>query len=78
MELQQNPQFIMEDLNPTFLFTWKGIRNRGEDNYHSHDHGELAFVLSGTGKYRIEDEIYTVQEGDLLIFNPGVRHQALF
>jgi len=77
MELQKNTQFIMEDFNPTFLFTWKGIRNRAADSYHSHDHGELAFVLSGTGKYRIEDEIYAVQEGDLLIFNPGVRHQAL-
>ncbi len=66
MELQKNTQFIMEDLNPAFLFTWKGIRNRGEDNYHSHDHGELAFVLSGTGKYRIEDEIYTVQELSLI------------
>lgn len=78
MELQKDNLFIIEDFNPTFLFTWKGIRNRAEDSYHSHDHGELAFVLSGTGKYRIEDEIYTVQEGDLLIFNPGVRHQALF
>lgn len=78
MELQKDNLFIIEDFNPTFLFTWKGIRNHAEDSYHSHDHGELAFVLSGTGKYRIEDEIYTVQEGDLLIFNPGVRHQALF
>lgn len=78
MVLQKDNLFIIEDFNPTFLFTWKGIRNRAEASYHSHDHGELAFVLSGTGKYRIEDEIYTVQEGDLLIFNPGVRHQALF
>ena len=78
MELQKDTQFIMEDFNPTFLFTWKGIRNRAEDSYRSHDHGELAFVLSGTGKYRIEDRIYTIQEGDLLILNPGVRHQALF
>ena len=77
MEQQKNIQFITEDLNPTFLFTWKGVRNRTSDSYHCHDHGEIAFVLSGTGKYRIEDEIYTVQEGDLLIFNPGVRHQAM-
>lgn len=70
---------IIEELNPTFLFIWKGTRQRDRDeaNYHSHDHPELAFVLSGTGRYRIEDEIYSVQEGDLLIFNPGVRHQAL-
>lgn len=77
MEQQKNIQFITEDLNPTFLFIWKGVRNRTSDSYHCHDHGEIAFVLSGTGKYRIEDEIYTVQEGDLLIFNPGVRHQAM-
>lgn len=70
---------IIEEMNPTFLFIWKGTRQRDRDeaNYHSHDHPELAFVLSGTGRYRIEDEIYPVSEGDLLIFNPGVRHQAL-
>ncbi len=77
MKTQKNIQFITEDLNPTFLFTWKGFRGHVTENYHCHDHGEIAFVLSGTGKYRIEDEIYTVQEGDLLILNPGVRHQAL-
>ncbi len=77
MERHKNGQYIMEDMNPTFLFTWKGVRDRTMDNYHCHDHGEIAFVLSGIGKYRIEDEVYTIQEGDLLIFNPGVRHQAL-
>lgn len=78
MKLQSNTQFIADDLNPTFLFTWKGVRDHAADSYHCHDHGELAFVLSGTGRYRIEDEIYLVQEGDLLILNPGVRHQALY
>ena len=77
MKTQKNVQFVIEEMDPTFLFTWKGSRSSTSDHYHCHDHGEIAFVLSGTGKYRIEDEIYTVQEGDLLIFNPGVRHQAL-
>ncbi|MBE5883644.1 MAG: helix-turn-helix domain-containing protein [Lachnospiraceae bacterium] len=67
----------IEDLNPTFLFTWKGTRMGTEENYHSHDFPEIAFVLSGAGKYRIEDVIVPVQEGDLLIINPGIRHQAL-
>lgn len=67
----------IEELNPTFLFTWKGTRTKGNDKYHSHDFLEIAFVLSGTGNYRIEDKIYGVQEGDLLIINPGVKHQAL-
>ena len=70
---------VVEELNPTFLFTWKGTRRRDRDegNYHSHDHGEIAFIISGVGRYRIEDKVYLVQEGDLLILNPGVRHEAL-
>lgn len=67
----------IDNLNPTFLFIWKGTRTKNENNYHSHDYAELAFVMSGRGRYRIEDELYDVKEGDLLLFNPGVRHQAL-
>ncbi len=67
----------IEELNPTFLFTWKGIRDVDEDAYHSHEHLELAYVISGAGKYHIEGEMYEVREGDLLILNPGVKHQAL-
>jgi len=69
---------LMEDLNPTFLFTWKGIRVKSEYKYHNHDFPELAFVLSGMGRYHIEDRIYDVSEGDLIIINPGVRHQAMY
>lgn len=70
-------ELIIEELNPTFLFTWKGTRMGNGDKYHSHDFPEIAFVLSGAGQYHIEGEIYEVQEGDLLIINPGVKHQAL-
>lgn len=67
---------LIEDMNPTFLFTWKGTRSQDEDNYHSHDFPELAFVLSGSGRYRIEDEVYEVDEGDMILLNPGIKHQA--
>lgn len=67
----------IESLDPTFLFTWKGTRDVDENSYHCHDHLELAFVLSGAGRYHIEGQIYEVKEGDLLILNPGVHHQAL-
>ena len=73
----ENLNIRIEELNPTFLFTWKGTRDVDEDDYHSHDHLELAFILSGVGKYYIEGVEYDVQEGDLLILNPGVKHQAL-
>lgn len=74
-QLERN--LIIEEMNPTFLFTWKGTRDRDEEWYHSHDYLELAFVMSGAGRYRIAEKIYDVKEGDLLIFNPGVKHQAL-
>ncbi len=64
--------------NPTFLFTWKGVRTRDEDKYHQHNsHLELAFVMSGHGQYKIDDRIYKIEEGDLLVLNPGVYHQGL-
>ncbi len=74
----ENSKFQIEKLDPAFLYTWKGIRNRGNDPYHKHDFFELAFVLSGSGKYRIEGKVYEVREGDLLILNPGVRHQSVY
>ncbi len=73
----ENNDFSIENLDPTFLFCWKGTRTKDEPNYHSHDYLEVAFVLSGSGKYRIDDELFDIREGDLLILNPGVKHQAL-
>lgn len=67
----------LEELNPTFLFTWKGKRVKDEQRYHCHDYLEIAFMMSGSGKYRIDGKVYPVEEGDLLIFNPGVYHQGL-
>lgn len=74
MELKN---IAIEELNPTFLFTWKGKRIADEKNYHDHDYPEMAYILSGTGRYRIDGEIFDVTEGDLLILNPGQKHQAL-
>jgi len=67
----------IEELNPTFLFSWKGVRDDEEERYHNHDFLAFIFILSGVGKYHIEGEIYDIREGDLLILNPGVWHQAL-
>lgn len=68
---------LIEELNPTFLFTWKDRRTEDEKAYHSHDFLEIAYIMSGSGRYRIEDRIYDVGEGDLLIINPHVLHQGL-
>lgn len=76
--MEHDQTIAIEEINPTFLYTWKGTRHEDEAVYHCHDHLELAFVLSGEGKYHIEGEIYDITEGDLIILNPGIRHQALF
>lgn len=68
---------FVKELNPTFLYTWKGTRTQSEDCCHSHTFIELVFVLSGKCRYRIDSVTYEAGEGDLILLNPGVRHQAL-
>lgn len=80
--MEENNTFCfteINELNPKFLFTWKGTRDKltFEEPFHSHDYVEMAFVLSGEGKYRFDEGIFPVKEGDLLIFNPGVKHQCI-
>lgn len=75
--MQQKDNLLAYGLSPTFLFTWKGNRRRDEKNYHCHDYIELAFIMSGKGRYKINDIIYEVEEGDIIVLNPGTYHQAL-
>lgn len=72
-----NQEELLDQLNPTFLFTWKGTRLKDEELYHSHDFIEMAFILSGHGRYRINGSLYDISEGDIIILNPGQKHQAL-
>ncbi len=80
MEEKRNADIAVDEMDPTFLFIWKGTRDKEKwiKEYRSHDFLEIAYVLSGEGKYRIDDRIYDVREGDLVIINSGVMHQALF
>lgn len=66
-----------EKFDPTFLFTWKGIRTEDEESFHSHEHLELCYIQSGNGRHRIGETVYDVREGDLLVINAGTYHQAL-
>ncbi len=68
---------FVKELNPTFLYTWKGVRTRNDESYHSHDYIELAFVLSGRSRYCVGETIYDISQGDVIILNPKVKHQAL-
>lgn len=64
------------DFNPTVLFVSKGRITR-DSRDHDHDFTEITYILSGTGQYVVEDELYNVQAGDLILCNAGVRHHAV-
>lgn len=67
----------IDDLNPTYLFSAKSSGHEKGKRYHSHEHLELVYILSGEGSYRIEGASVKVAAGDLLVINPGVRHQSV-
>lgn len=67
-------EYEVQELNPTFLFTWKGTRTEKE-NYHNHDFPEVIYILSGKGRCRVEEVVYDIEEGDLLLLNPRQMHQ---
>jgi len=37
---------------------------------------EVYFVQSGTGRIRVDDEMWSVQPGDTIIIRPGQRHKV--
>ena len=43
---------------------------------HHHDFYEVYYFLRGAVDYRIEDKLYCLQAGDLLLVSPMVLHQA--
>ncbi|NLP16988.1 MAG: AraC family transcriptional regulator, partial [Clostridiales bacterium] len=61
------------DFNPTVFYVSK-CKMTKNGIYHDHDYTELAFILSGKGKYLVDGVEYDVESGDLVICNPGVMH----
>ncbi|MGM9680438.1 MAG: helix-turn-helix domain-containing protein [Eubacteriales bacterium] len=44
---------------------------------HKHDFVEIAYIASGSGRHRVEDEEYPAHRGDLYLFNSGVPHDFI-
>lgn len=65
-----------EDLNPTFLFTCQSTRS-GYDQEHSHDFIEICFILSGQAEFLLNGTVCSAKKGDVLLFNPGVKHRVV-
>ena len=64
------------DFNPTVFYVTK-LKMLNDGLSHEHDFTELAYILSGKGKYLVEGIEYSVNAGDLLICNPGVKHNHI-
>lgn len=73
---QHQYDITYNDLNPTILFASKQ-KMVTECQYHDHDFTEFTFILSGKGKYLVDGITYDVEAGDLIICNPGVKHQNI-
>lgn len=42
---------------------------------HSHHVLEISYIKEGKGKYYVDDTIYDIQQGDILLFNNTERHR---
>lgn len=64
-----------EEFNPQILYIFKADNKNGyTGKYHCHDFPEVSYIISGGAVYNIENTIYEVKKGGLLLFNPGVYH----
>ena len=65
----------VECFNPRVLYTLKKKFNEtSEVPYHSHDFISMIYILSGNCSYNINNKLYLVKKGDMIICNPGVSH----
>ena len=70
LDAQKNSPFETE---PQLLDIWHW--HEGDCSTHKRDDClEVNFVLSGNGTQIIADELYSVQDGDILVYNAGVNH----
>lgn len=69
----------IDNFNPRILYVFKeNFNNKSNVTYHCHDFVSLVYVLSGECTYKINNELYRVKKGDLMIFNPEVYHGKMF
>lgn len=67
---------VRQELNPTILYCSR-VKDAHFTYSHSHPNIEIAYILSGNGCYQVEEKVYQVKQGDLLVCNPGVSHRSI-
>jgi len=64
-----------ENFNPGILYVSKRrFDAKSIVNQHAHDFTSIIYILSGECLYNLNDKIYPVKKGNLVICNPGVPH----
>ncbi len=64
-----------DSFNPRVLYTMKKkFIETSIAPYHTHDFISMIYILSGACTYNINDTLYHVKKGDMIICNPGVYH----
>ncbi|ACL75782.1 AraC family transcriptional regulator [Ruminiclostridium cellulolyticum] len=72
------PEICAENFNPTLLYAYINMVNsESHVTLHTHDYTEVKIVLSGYFKYIIDDKLYEVAKGNIIIINPGVQHEKI-
>jgi len=66
----------LNSFSPTVFYVHK-CKMLTDGTYHDHDFIELKYILSGKGQYIVDDVTYDVEAGDLIICNPGAKHQHI-
>jgi mannose-6-phosphate isomerase-like protein (cupin superfamily) len=46
-------------------------------DYIGHEEGEMFYVVSGCGKFKVEDRVYELKPGILIWTSPQERHQMI-
>ncbi|WP_195277039.1 AraC family transcriptional regulator [Anaerotruncus rubiinfantis] len=47
-------------------------------HFHWHEYMELCYIRSGVGTYYVEDKVFGVKKGDIIIINSSERHKVNF
>ena len=70
-----NQQQSIRKLNSKLLYvSTSKYEGDWHSTMHSHYFAELFYVVRGEGSFMVEDKIFPVKEGDLVIINPNVEH----
>ena len=77
--LSEEKNMFLSDKKNNFDYTRKLGKAYDEmKNAHNHSFYEFYYLLSGTRKFFINDTIYTVKRGDLIIIPKGAIHRTTY